>query len=360
MASKKKGAQIVTTVESFLSALNHSVIGKKNTIPILTYVRITNQRVLGTDLDKFTIIPFEGSGEADFMLPYKTAIEVLKGERGKLTITPGENFWVKLDVNGISYDLTGMNIAGYPAFPTPADTTATIEGKEMLTLINRSRFAVSEEESRYTLNGVLLSVGKRATLASSDGHRLCLATGKGTGELPKTIVRFDAMDWLKKNAGETVEIGIDNINEHQTFVTDGRTLVVRKLKGEFPNIDAVMPKKGEYSCAVTIDDPKKFEDRLKRVAKCSDERSGCVRFLFDQSGITLSAESTERGSAKTQLGYETEGLLHPVAVGLNSEYVLELLKVVGKEPVKVSLEAPDKALLFEIPNLKYIQMPMRI
>ena len=360
---------ITTTVEAFLGALKASYPPeRKSTIPVLSYARLTDNAITTTDLDSTTVTKFDAKGKIDCLIPYRLALDVLKGESGALTVTPLEDHWVLLKVGELEFKLQGMSAANFPAIPTPATTSLTLTGEVFTRMLTRTIFAISAEESRYTLNGALLLADSTGavTMVATDGHRLALVNEQGEGSLDKILIPRKALDYLKTRIGETVEIGAvttEGTNGMTTFRTGNTILVSRNLNGQFPNYEAVMPRADATKVKVQILDPVKFEDNLKRVAKCADERSGAVKFTFFDTGGEIKAESSERGSAKAPIACVVEGGTSVgITMGFNAGYILDLLKVTKKEPLTLSLRDNQSAGMFTVgeDNYRHVIMPMRL
>ena len=358
---------ITTTVEAFLGALKASYPPeRKSTIPVLSYARLTDNAITTTDLDSTTVTKFDAKGKIDCLIPYRLALDVLKGESGALTVTPLENHWVLLKVGELEFKLQGMSAANFPAIPTPATTSLTLTGEVFTRMLTRTIFAISAEESRYTLNGALLLADSTGavTMVATDGHRLALVNEQGEGNLEKTLIPRKALDYLKTRISGKVEIGLYKPEGHPgdtTFRTGNTILIARNLKGQFPNYEAVMPR--DQKVTVQILDPVKFEDNLKRVAKCADERSGAIRLAFTDRGGVVSASSSERGEAQAPIACTVDGVTSVgITMGFNAGFILDLLKVTKKEPLTLSLRDNQSAGMFTVGegNYRYVIMPMRL
>lgn len=387
---------ITTTAESFLSALKDSIkIDKKQNIPVLGYVRVTNSQITATDLDNWAVVQFEGTGVADFLLPYHQAVGVLSGEKGPLTIefTQGKLLesktkdavkqyapsHVKLSVSGCEYTFDSLSVTSYPVQTIVAsDKSSTIPSKAFGTLLERTKFAISREESRYTLNGLKLEItGGQARMVATDGHRLAVAESEATGADLDVLVSSSAVAWLYSKAGDT-DVTITSDDTHTCFAMGDKFLVTRKMTGSFPNYQAVMPRK--FSTIVNIPSADALGKTLTRVAKCADERSLAIVWDFDPSDPQIRANSHERGKASAKLDCSVIGGLSyrsqdsdenteesdgkectPITMGLCATYVSEFLKLAGKEPIKVMLKDASSAALFTMgANWQYVVMPMRI
>ena len=360
MAKKKlKEVAITTTVEAIVAALGNSNIAKNTTIPILDYVRITNNVMIGTDLDLTTVIPFKAKGTGDFLVPHKQALNILKGESGPMTLQYNpENYQVKMVLGTLEFTLIGMSLANYPEIPKATKATLTIDGDIFKTMLARTVFVISNLESRYAMNGALLRVsGGNTVFVTTDGRRLSYTETEADGKIEDSIIARPALNWLKKNCSGPVLISVDD--HTHTITTSTGTIFSRKFSWKFPDYNAVMPTSMPIKAEFTS--PAALSNTLKRVAKCADERSRAVRLALGVNQVELSASSTEIGSAKGKVDCITTGVdQYDFAVGLNATYLEEFLAAIGKEsPFTASFKDSKSAAMFEVPHFKYVVMPLR-
>ena len=403
---------IVTTVEEFVKALRVGKPERKTSIPALTCAKVSAGKIVTTDLDLWTVTEWAGQGgrstsgstdsaassaassaaETVCLLPYFHTLDLLEGEKGRLVIEPLKNNWVRLEVAGCEFKLAGMNVANFPQEPAEIEPTAEIQAVDLLQMINRIIFSISKEQSRYILNGALLEINAESGLArmvATDGYRLALAEAAAQGRLEagrqsevakdtnSLIVPLDALNWLRsridKKSDEVVRIGNDHSQGTKSlvrFTIGPDTLYARKreLTRQFPNWRAVMPRKDAVRTWVKFKSAKALAATLARVAKCADERSGCVTWEFAAAGSGLSAKSCEAGEASARLDCAIEG--EAVKIGWNAGYVLEFLRVVGEGPVRMGIRDEKSAAVFEaeegagagagVGGWSYMLMPMRV
>lgn len=373
--AKAKEFKITTTVESFRDALKASFREKKPTIPILTYFLVDGTKVNGTDLDNHTSVPFTGKGKGCFTLPANQTEKLLNGEKGPLAIRfvpddkklPTGPGWAHLEFGGCTFKLPTLATTNWPLAPAAADTQLSTDGKSFRQAIERVRFAISNTESRYTMNGAKLEVKDGVLrLIATDGHRLAIASYKQAGDFECLIPR-DTLDWLAANLGETVEFARKrdaNIEQQSnlTIRTNGKTIIARELSGQFPSWRAIC--RDEYKHTATIRDPKRMANLLSKVAKCADDRSGCVGLTFETGKLTLRASSTEYGEASAELICMVEPELPKAfTIGINHAYLVDFLKHIGGDSeFHVGLYDEQSALsvYLERDTYEYIVMPMRL
>jgi len=264
-----------------------------------------------------------------------------------------------------------MARANYPQVPEfPAIAATSIPAVALKTLIARTIFAISNEESRYTLNGALLVLkAESIAMVATDGHRLSFVEKPGealegiSGEKRVLIPRkaLQELQGLLANTDvEKVEFADD---EHTLFFRVGhRTLSTRRLSGQFPNYEAVMPRDNTRFAVVRSSE---LSSAIQRVAQFADERSGAVRLRLESNELKISSQSTESGESEDTIDTPYSG--EPITVGFNSSYIIDFLKALGNEG-EVRLEFKDSQSAGQIrpedPDAeyrsRYVLMPMRI
>ena len=394
--------RIEVSAVSLTDALAMAVAEKKATIPILTQVLLrpigNTVRVVSTTLDVTAITDIQGVSKNDtpILIPAHQVLDLLKGESGTAVFSyrdtvetvksrkPGEykdGQWIDgeefdeeihshvmvLDVGSVSYELTDMNIDNFPVSPEVQPPQFQVTGAEFKGMLSRTSFAISKEESRYTINGILMKSGSGKFLAvATDGHRLAMEHVE-MAEVPtaQAVVPSAVIQWLQKHV-EKSEVGVHLGKENSVFSVPeiGTVLIARNVSGTFPNYEAVLPRKDSVNHTVTFPHADELAKVLTKVSKMSDSRSGAVKWKINGS-CELSAASVDSGKAtatvKADINHSDGN--DELLIGLNSQYVLEFLKIAGKNPVSMSVKDSQSAALFEvseIPNYSYVLMPMRI
>jgi DNA polymerase-3 subunit beta len=290
---------------------------------------------------------------------------------GDISIKLLENHWVQIRSGRSNTKMVGMARANYPQVPEfPTVSVTSIALSSLRTLIARTIFAISNEESRYTLNGALLILkAESIAMVATDGHRLSFVEKPGenlegiSGEkrvlIPRKALQ-ELQQLLANSEAERVEFADD---EHTLFFRVGhRTLSSRKLTGQFPNFEAVMPRDNTKFAVVRSSD---LSASIQRVAQFADERSGAIRMRLEDNELKLSANSTESGESEDTI--DTPYSSEAITVGFNSGYILEFLKALDNAG-EVRLEFKDSQsagqMRPEDPDAeykyRYVLMPMRI
>src|SRR5712664_2941793 len=318
------------------------VVERKTTIPILSNLLIEAKggglTITATDLELSVQtsceakIKKEGAGT----IPAKKLLELVRLlPEGEIKIKLLDNHWVEIVSDKKKYKLVGMAKENFPALPTMPHTLVKIPAPILENLIGKTKFAISMEESRYTLNGGLLIL-KPDTMA------------------------MDEVEKLSSAAGSDAHIDFAKDESHLFFQVGHRLLISRILTGQFPNYEAVLPRDNNKSVVI---ERAELSDAVRRVSQLADQRSHAVKLAVSSEGIEISASSPEYGEAKETIEKEFKG--DPIAIGFNSSYMLDFLGAAADGPISIELKDEQSAgqmrpLADESYRYRYIIMPMRI
>ena len=379
-AAQGAAMEITVSRQDLLKELTatQSVVERKTTIPILSNFLIEADgdrlSITATDLDQAirTSAAVKVKKAGACTIPARKLYDYIKLlPDGDISIKLLENHWVQIRSGRSNTKMVGMARANYPQvpeFPTIAVTSIALAA--LRALIARTIFAISNEESRYTLNGALLILkAESIAMVATDGHRLAYVEKLGetldgiSGEKRVLIPRKALQELqllLASTEAEKVEFADD---EHTLFFRVGhRTLSSRKLSGQFPNFEAVMPRDNTKFAVVRSSE---LSAAIQRVAQFADERSGAIRMKLEDNELKVSANSSESGESEDTIDtpYQSEA----ITVGFNSTYILDFLKALDNQG-EVRLEFKDSQsagqMRPEDPDAeyryRYVLMPMRI
>ncbi len=360
-----------------------SVVERKTTIPILSNFlfeategpdgagRLT---VTATDLDQSlkTSCAAKVKKPGACTVPARKLYDYIRLlPEGEISIKLMDNHWVQIRAGRSNTKMVGMARANFPQVPAfPQGLGYKIAAGALRNMIAKVIFAISNEESRYTLNGALLVLkAESMAMVATDGHRLAHIEKLGesldgiSGE-KKTLIPRKALAELNALLGATDAEQIEFADDEQTlfFRIGGRVLTSRKLTGQFPNYEAVLPRDNNKFVIVRSED---LMGSIQRVAQFADERSGAIRIRMEQNELKLSAQSTDSGESEDII--ETPYSYDPLVVGFNSSYLIDFLKAIG-ESGEVRLEFKDAQSAGQMRpeesnedvRYRYILMPMRI
>ena len=352
------------------------VVERKTTIPILSNFlfeaagdRLT---ITATDLDLSlrTSCPATVKKEGSCTIPARKLYEYVKLlPEGQVTIRQMENHWVQIRAGRSNTKMVGMARANFPALPAfPGGSATKLPVAVLKNLIAKTIFSISNEESRYTLNGALMVIkAESIAMVATDGHRLAHIETKANfpgvnGEL-KTLVPRKAMNELKSLLDQTDQDAIEFAKDDSTlfFRIGGRLLTSRQLTGQFPNYEAVLPRDNNKAVVVSCSE---LMASIQRVAQFADERSGAIRMKLEKDEIRISSSSTDAGESEDVI--ESSYKSDPLIIGFNSQYMLDFLRVTNSGEVRLEFKDSQSAGQMRPEGgddnykYRYIIMPMRI
>ena len=377
---KSEGAnamQFVVSKQNLQKELGfvQGVVEKKNTIPVLSNILIesvgeTSIRITGTDLD----VTIRCDMDADEIItPGSMCVQARKlFEIARLlpdapvSFKKEENDWVTVKCDRARFKMVGVSRDAFPEVPTFKSAPTKIGANVLKTFIDRTIFAITQEESRYTLSGAKFVLDETgAKMVTTDGHRLAYVEKKGvtngtTQAVDTLIPRKTLAELTKLTTGfdEDISLGMDE--NHIYFQVGPRLLISRMLYGQFPNYEMVMPKNNDKTVEFNSS---LLNLAIRRVALMADERSHAIRFHLEPNQLVISSQNAEEGEANETLQTDYTG--EETDIGFNAQYLQEFLNVIGD--AKIAFDFKDgnsQAQLKPSENgdydYKYIVMPMRI
>lgn len=351
------------------------VVEKKNTIPVLSNILIESVgensiRITGTDLD----VTIRCDMDAEEISPGSMCVQARKlFEIARLlpdapvSFKKEENDWVTVKCDRARFKMVGVSRDAFPEVPSFKSAPTKLSATVLKTFIDRTIFAITQEESRYTLSGAKFVLDENgAKMVTTDGHRLAYVekkdvTKNGTTQAIDTLIpRKTLAELTKLTTGfdEDISLGMDE--NHIYFQVGARLLISRMLYGQFPNYEMVMPKNNDKTVEFNSS---LLNHAIRRVALMADERSHAIRFHLEPNQLVISSQNAEEGEANETLQTEYTG--EETDIGFNAQYLQEFLNVIGD--AKVAFDFKDgnsQAQLKPSENgdydYKYIVMPMRI
>ncbi|MBI4893489.1 MAG: DNA polymerase III subunit beta [Acidobacteria bacterium] len=356
--------------------LSQGVVEKKTTIPILSNVllEVAGDRLslTATDLElgiRCGAPAGVKSGGAG-TIPAKKLLDYVRLlPDGEVGFKFSDNHWATITCGRSRTRIAGMSRESYPELPQMPAPLAQLPIGLLASMIAKTIFAISAEESRFTLNGALLVLGEKSvTLVATDGHRLALVECENPlpgGATYKALLPRKAMGEILKLASDAEDksaaldfAGDDN---HLFFQLGSRLLISRKLTGNFPDFERVLPKSHTHSVEM---DREEFRAAIERVSQFADERSRAIKVRFADNEATIHSSLSESGESEESLAVEYGG--PTVEIGFNAQYLLEFLRAVPEG--KVAFHFKDAQSAGELTpagegvdyKYRYVVMPMRI
>lgn len=358
-------------------AFVQGVVEKKNTIPVLSNILIESVgentiRITGTDLD--VTIRCEADAQ-EISVPGAMCVQakklfdiarLLPDETVKFK--KEENDWVTVRCASASFRLAGVSREQFPEVPSFKSAPLKLPADLFKSFVERTIFAITQEESRYTLSGAkfILDEESKARMVATDGHRLAFIEssdlrGNGSKETVDALIpRKTLFELNKLTTGFEGELKLGEDENHIYLEVGLRLLISRKLSGQFPNYEMVMPKSLDksalFDCAL-------LNQAIRRVAIMADDRTHAIRLHFMHNQLQISSQSAEEGEAQETVPTDYTG--EEAEIGFNATYLQDFLTIVSEGPVAFEFkDANSQAQLRptaeEKFDYKYIVMPMRL
>lgn len=369
--------EISADTRSLAEALDQiqEAVERKSTIPILSHVLIeacaNGLRLAATDLEVGirTFCPAQVKVPGSGAVPARRLLDIVKAlPDADIRVRALENQWVQVNAGRSVFKLAALAKDTFPALPDVPKPLAEVPAGVLAGLIDRTAFAISTEESRYTLNGALLVLKPGSVvMVATDGHRLPLAArdveiaGLKSDEL--LLVPKRALAGLRRlaNAQQSDSpIHIAKDDSHLFFSAGDSILISRMLSGQFPNFEAVLPKSNTITATL---DTAALRESLRRVALLASEQTHAVCLALDSGRLTLMTSGGDTGEASETLDAAFTG--QPVRLGFNASFLLDMLGVVKTGEVEIALKDAESAVEFRpvdqsVYRYRNVVMPLRL
>ncbi|MEG8040920.1 DNA polymerase III subunit beta [Sphingomonas sp. LR60] len=359
---------------TLLKGLSHvqSVVERRNTIPILSNVLLEataegQLRLMATDLDLqinesvAAAVDQPGATTVSAHTLFDIARKLPEGAQVSLTAAEGR---MTIVAGRARFSLGTLPRDDFPVIAEgELPTQFELPAETLKQIIDKTRFAISTEETRYYLNGIFLHVAEGVLkAAATDGHRLARVTvdqPEGAAGMPDVIVPRKCIAELRKLLDEVDgSVGVSLSGTKIRFDLGQAILTSKLIDGTFPDYSRVIPTGNDKILKL---DPKSFMQGVDRVSTIATEKTRAVKMALDRDKITLSVTSPENGTAAEEVPGEYAAT--PFEIGFNSRYLMDILGQIGTDLVEVHLaDAAAPTLIREndkSPAL-YVLMPMRV
>lgn len=356
----------------------HSVVERRNTIPILSNVLIEaaggTLKLTATDMD-LTIVESVAADVADpgsTTCPANTLYDIVRklpeGAQVELSIDTASG-QITLNSGRSAFTLATLPKEDFPAaIDGELPKRFSLPSKALRHLIDRTRFAISTEETRYYLNGIYLHAAKSdkeeevLRAVATDGHRLArfeMPLPEGAEEMPGVIIPRKTVAELRKLIEETDDpIQLSLSETKLRFDFDSTILTSKLIDGTFPDYERVIPSGNDKIMGV---DCRQFASAVDRVSTISTEKSRAVKLAMAEGNLTLSATSPESGSATEEIGVDYSG--GDMEIGFNSRYLLDIAQQIEGESAEFVLsDSASPTIVRDAGDVSalYVLMPMRV
>ncbi|RMF71004.1 MAG: DNA polymerase III subunit beta [Alphaproteobacteria bacterium] len=368
--------QLVIERNPLLRALSHiqSVVERRNTIPILSNVELVAEgetlRLTATDLDIALVeeVPARVAAAGGTTVPAHTLHDIIRKfpDGAELSLALDGDRLV-LRAGGARFQLATLPREDFPQLAADELPHCFSLGADVLKrLIDKTRFAISTEETRYYLNGIYFHVAEAGSpllkAVATDGHRLArveTAMPEGAAGMPGVIVPRKTVAELRKLVDEyDGAIAVSLSDTRIRFAFDSAVLTSKLIDGTFPDYERVIPTANDKILRV---DARLLAEAVDRVSTISSEKTRSVKLTLEADRIVLSVTSPEHGTATEELTAAYGG--EPLEIGFNARYLLDILaQIEGAEAEVRLMDATSPTIIVdpEDESALYVLMPMRV
>lgn len=364
---------------AFLKALSHvqSVVERRNTIPILSNVMIDASqgqlKLTATDLDIEIVesLPADvlrnGAATAPAHMLYDIVRKMPDGAQVQAELLTSEGGRLAISAGSVRFELACLPKEDFPQMSSGAlPHRFRLQATDLIGLIDKTRFAISTEETRFYLNGIYLHAAKDKSsvlrAVATDGHRLAryeLDLPDGASDMPGVIIPRKTVGEVRRlldDADGAIEISLSDTKIQFSF--NGLELTSKLIDGTFPDYQRVIPAANDKSLLL---DAKDFAHAVDRVSTISADKTRAVKLNVGQDKVTLSVINPESGTATEEVGatYSASTL----EIGFNARYLLDITNLIeGKEAHFLLSDAGSPTVIEDKDDTRtlYVLMPMRV
>jgi DNA polymerase-3 subunit beta len=331
-----------------------SSVPTKTTLPVLANVLVEavkdGLRLSATDLDiaVSTTIAASVDQEGSMTLPARKLVEIVKElPSAAIRVTGSGEQRAQIECGKSKFKLLGLSRDEFPAFPTVKfDGGWKVTAKDLQKLITHVAFAASTEESRPILNGVLWELRPdRMRMVATNGHRLArmdVPTTSQSGGQADLVIPPKALEQIRRLFGGDEEIEIGKSDNHLGFRSATTQIFTRLIEGPYPNYEQVIPRENDKNLTA---DKSGLAAALRRMSIVASDQTHRIRMAFTNGACKLSVQTPDLGEAQEEISVAYEG--DPLEIGFNAAYLLEILKFMPTDEVRMTFKAPERAATCE-------------
>ena len=345
--------KFIVSSSALLKQLQHisGVINANTVLPILEdflfEVEKNKLTVVATDLETVMRVQLEieAKDSGKICIPAKILMDSLKNISDQpLTFTIDKNFSIEITSDNGKYKVMGENPDNFPKEPSPDDTTSfTMTASALITAINKTLFAVSNDDLRPAMTGVFFELDKKGIqFVATDAHRLVRykRTDASSPKNDSFIVPRKPLNLLKAAIPDNDDEITLSYNNNHLFVKHGTTqMSCRLIDARFPDYKVVIPTDNPYKLTVNKND---FQGALRRVSVFSNKSTNQVALMIAGSELELKAQDVDfsfEGDERMKCQYDGEDL----TIAFNARFLIEMLNAADSDEVKIELSTPTKA-----------------
>jgi DNA polymerase-3 subunit beta len=342
-----------------LAAVSAS-IPTKTTLPVLSNILLETDEdgiwMSGTDLDVSirVKVPADVKEAGSLTAPGKKLQEITRELPDQPVEISTRSDQIELSCGHARFKLNGLPADEFPSLPAvDFGTGMGVTGKDLQSLIHHTSFAVSTEESRPILNGVLWELRDGLMrMVATNGHRLArmaLPTEPAEATATSFIVPPAALQQVQRLFKDVDQIHVawdagegGAKKNHLGFRSDGVEVYTRLIEGTYPNYEQVIPKDNDK---VAVVDKRALESAVRRMAVVASDQTHRIRLTLEENRLHLNVLTPDLGEGHDELELSYGG--EPLEIGFNATYLLEVLRYMPSDEVRMSFKAPERAATLE-------------
>ena len=344
-----------------------NIITTKATLPILSHILIETQqdklRLTAKDLDVGVscVITVDIEEPGAITIPAKRFSDIIKElPEGKVKITTKKNNLITIETNLCQFKVMGLPKEEFPKLPEFKDKEVIkLEQPILKGLLALTSFAVSLDETRYILNGILFKISKNSiSLVATDGKRLAVVEHKLTQAQDKeisVIVPIKTIHELNRGLKEEGEVALILGNNQILFDLGSTIIVSRLIEGEFPDYKQVIPAPSDNKLKIGRD---QFLLAIRRAALLSTPDYQAIKLEVFKNKLVVSKSTPDVGESREEVDAEYGG--KELVIGFNPTYLIDVLKNIPQENIEFELTDSEKPGVIRTSGYLYMILPMRL
>ncbi|MBI5102674.1 MAG: DNA polymerase III subunit beta [Nitrospirae bacterium] len=365
--------KFIVSKEELQSKLSNiqNIVEKKNTMPILSHFLLEAGKqgsyIIATDLDTALREPLGAKVEKEgrICIPARKMFEIVKEIDGDLVCESIDDQWLKIKSGASTFRLACLSAQEFPAWPGMEDMQElSVKSATLVEAIEKTVYSSGENDTRYTLNGILFHItdGNRLTVVGTDGHRLALIIREINGSIQgesKLIIPRKASTELRKLLDKVTEDTKITIGKNHVMFSVGEIrFLTRLIEGTYPNYEQVIPQANDKKITVN---KAALARTMRRVSIMAKEQTRGVKVDLADNLIKISSSNPDLGEANDEIAVEYKG--EELTLGFNSGYLLDILEAIDSENIVLEMQASLSPVLVrdeKDENYRCVVMPMRI
>lgn len=364
--------ELRTTKEALLEGIQtvQNAVSQKSSLPILSNVLLETEketlRLTATDLDIgiCSTIPVEISQEGAITVPAKKFFDIIKSlpDDNDITLSMKKNNFVTIKSGKAQFKIIGLPKEEFPQLPVFKDKDSiTVDQATFKDMLNLTDFAISKDDTRYVLNGILLIVnGGKISLVATDGRRLASISK----DLPKktlvdrtVIIPTKTVQEVKRMLGDEGEVQIKFSDNQALFSFSTSFILSRLIEGEYPNYKNVIPERSPKEIKVSRN---AFLSATKRASIFTDQDSMAIKLSIRKKKMTISKNTPYLGEAKEEIDIEYNGG-DELEIGFNPRYLIDVLKSLEDDDIIFEVNDSNKpGVIRRGEEYTYVVLPMQL